>query len=44
MDLRCGGILKYIFSDDEKIDKNNPKILKCKIDNKVYSNLANCIK
>ena len=30
--LRCGGDLKQNLSDDEKIDENNPKILKCKID------------
>jgi hypothetical protein len=32
MNLRCGGNLKLKISDDEKIDKNNPKFLKCKID------------
>jgi hypothetical protein len=30
--LRRGGDLKQKLSDDEKIDKNNPKFLKCKID------------
>jgi hypothetical protein len=30
--LRRGGNLKQKLSDDEKIDKNHFKILKCKID------------
>ena len=30
--LRCDGNLNLKFSDDEKNDKSNPKILKCKID------------
>jgi hypothetical protein len=29
--LRCGGNLNLNFFDDEKIDKNNPIFLKCKI-------------
>jgi hypothetical protein len=32
--VRRGGSLKLKLPDDEKIDKNDPKILKCKIDNK----------
>jgi hypothetical protein len=32
INLRCGGNLKFKLSDDEKIDKKNPKYLKCKID------------
>jgi hypothetical protein len=30
--LRRGGSLNLKFPGDEKMDKNNPKILKCKID------------
>jgi hypothetical protein len=30
--LSFGGDLNSNFPDDEKIDKNNPKFLKCKID------------
>ena len=42
--LRYGGNLNQIFSNDEKIDKNNPKFINAKLTSKVYSNLDRSIK